>query len=192
MVMMAAPTLLLYVLGYVLLNLAYSFGLKHVVIADVIAVALGFLIRVVAGTAVIDLHVSSWLILCTFYLATFLALAKRRGEIKTSSEVGESRPVLVLYDLSLLDVLIAMAATASVLAYSIYTAAPETVAKFHTRNLIFTVPLAVYGVGRYLFLVYHRGLGEDPTSIVFRDKALQLVITLWIALSVAVLYTAHS
>jgi 4-hydroxybenzoate polyprenyltransferase len=182
----------LYVLVYVLLNVAYSMGLKHVVIADVLAVSIGFLIRVVAGTAVLDLAqgVSSWLILCAFYLATFLALAKRRGEWKTSSGTHETRPVLVHYDLSLLDTLITIAATAAVVSYSIYTAAPETVAKFHTRNLIFTVPLAVYGIGRYLFLVYRRSLGEDPTAIVFKDRALQLVIALWVASSIVILYTA--
>jgi hypothetical protein len=145
---------------------------------------------VVAGTAVLDLAVSSWLILCTFYIATFLALAKRRGEFKTASGTNDTRPVLLHYDLPLLDGLMAMAATASILTYSIYTAAPETVAKFHTRNLIFTVPLAVYGIGRYLFLVYRRNLGEDPTAIVFKDRALQLVIVLWVAISVLVLYTA--
>ncbi|MFO0982668.1 MAG: UbiA prenyltransferase family protein [Planctomycetota bacterium] len=177
-----------YVLAYVGLNVAYSAGLKHVVIADVIAVALGFLIRVVAGTAVIDLPVSSWLILCAFHLATFLALAKRRGEL--ASATSETRPVLVKYDLALLNTLITVAASASLLSYSIYTAAPETVAKFGTRNFIFTVPLAVYGIGRYLFLVYRRNLGEDPTSIVFKDRALQMVIALWVALAVVIIYCA--
>ncbi|MEW6745741.1 MAG: UbiA prenyltransferase family protein [Planctomycetota bacterium] len=173
---------------YLVMNTAYSVRLKRVVIADVILVALGFLLRVIAGTAVIGLPVSSWLILCTFYLATLLALTKRRGEIAMTKEAGGGRSVLREYDSHLLDLLIGLSAAAAILTYSIYTSAPETVAKFHTRNLLFTIPLVVYGVGRYLYLIYHQGKGDDPVALLFQDPHLWLILAAWIAASALILY----
>jgi len=175
------------VLGaYLVLNLAYTSFLKRVVIADVTCVALGFLIRVASGPKVVGLEVSSWLILCTFFGALFLALAKRRGELLVTGGAG-GRSVLEQYSPQALDVLVGMAGTATLLCYSIYTVAPDTVNKFHTDHLLFTVPFVFFGLGRYLLLLFRRQRGEDPAAVLFGDPGMLAAIFGWLATSWAVL-----
>lgn len=178
-------------LAYLLLNVAYTMILKRVVIADVTCVALGFLIRVVSGPAVAGLHVSSWLILCTFFGSLFLAVAKRRGEMMTTGESNSGRSVLDQYSAVALDLFLGMTATATLLSYSIYTVAPETVEKMGTRNLYFTIPLVFYGLGRYVILLYRRGKGEDPAAVLFTDRGLLVAIVAWLLVSAAVLGIVH-
>jgi len=169
---------------YLTLNLAYTGGLKKQPIADITCVALGFLIRVVSGPAVAGLFVSPWLFLCTFFGALFLASAKRRGEL-AAVEAGKTkgRSVLRLYPPRVLDILVGMAATATLLTYSIYTVADQTVIKFHTTGLMYTVPIVFLGLGRYLILLYGRGEGEDPSTTLFKDRVLLLTILSWILVS---------
>jgi 4-hydroxybenzoate polyprenyltransferase len=175
------PAGLLVLVAYLSLNVAYTTWLKQIAIADVSCVALGFLIRVVSGPKVAGLEVSSWLILCTFFGALFLACSKRRGELLITEGAGGGRSVLQHYSDRVLDLLVGMAATATLICDSIYTASPDTVAKFHTDHLLYTVPFVFFGLGRYVLLLYRRQRGEDPARVLFTDPGLLLAITGWLA-----------
>ena len=172
---------------YLTVNIAYTAKLKRIAIADVSCVALGFLIRVVAGPAVAGVEVSSWLVLVTFFGALFLATSKRRGELLSTAGSNGGRSVLRQYDDRSLDILVGMAATATLLTYSIYTVVPETVDKLGTRNLLYTIPLVFYGIGRYLILLYGRQLGEDPAAVLFGDRGLIVAIATWLTMSATIL-----
>jgi 4-hydroxybenzoate polyprenyltransferase len=177
------PSGVVVLVAYLFLNLAYTLFLKRVVIADVTCIALGFLIRVVSGPKVAGLEVSSWLILCTFFGALFLACAKRRGELLTTEGTDGGRAVLSDYSDRVLDLLVGMSGAATLLCYAIYTVSPETVAKFKTDHLLYTVPFVFFGLGRYLLLLYRRRGGEDPARVLFTDPGLLLAIGSWLASS---------
>ncbi len=157
-------------LGYAALMAAYSFYLKRVVIIDVFAIAAGFVLRAAAGAEAIGVPISDWLLVCVILLSLFLALAKRRQELAAAGD-GENlaRPVLGQYSEKLLDQMIAVAAAAAVVCYGLYTLWPETVARLGTSDLKYTVPLAVFGIFRYLFLVYRRQGGEQPERALLTD-----------------------
>ncbi len=176
-------------IAYLVLQLAYSAWLKHVVILDVMAVAVGFALRAVAGTVAIGVTISPWLFICTILGALFVALAKRRHELLFLESGGTShREVLGKYSEGLLDQMIAMATSSTVITYSLYTVAPETVAKFATHNLILTVPFVIFGVYRYLYLVYRKEMGGAPEKALLTDVPLLVGGLLWVATAVAVLY----
>jgi len=176
-------------LGYFLMQLAYSFKLKHMVVLDVMTVAAGFALRAVAGTVLVHVTISSWLFVCTILGALFIALAKRRHELLFLEGGGEAhRAVLEKYSEALLDQMMAVATSATVIAYCLYTIAPETVAKFGTHNLMLTVPFVLYGVYRYLYLVYRKEMGGAPERALLTDVPLIIVVVLWMASVVAVLY----
>ena len=156
---------------YFLLNLAYSFFLKGLLIIDCLSIALGFIFRVHAGSVVIAVPSSSWILLCTFFFALFLAFCKRRDEVTRVDDTGVTRASLREYSQTYLDQIIPPLAALSILCYALYTLADETVLK-HGPNLILTLPIVVFGVFRYLFLVHHRGQGEDPARVLFRDRPL--------------------
>jgi len=177
------PAGIVVLVPYLALNAAYTAFLKRIAIADVTCVAIGFLIRVVGGPKVADIEVSSWLILCTFFGALFLACAKRRGELMVTEGGDGGRSVLQKYSDRLLDILVSIAATATLLCYAIYTVSPETIAKFHTDHLLYTVPFVFLGLGRYLLLLYRRQRGEDPARLLFTDPGLMLAIGGWLATS---------
>jgi 4-hydroxybenzoate polyprenyltransferase len=177
------PAGVVVLVAYLFLNLAYTSILKRVVIADVTCIALGFLIRVVSGPKVAGLEVSSWLILCTFFGALFLACAKRRGELLTTEGTDGGRSVLTDYSDRVLDLLIGMSGSATLLCYAIYTVSAETLAKFHTDHLMYTVPFVFFGLGRYLLLLYRRRTTEDPARLLFTDPGLLLAIVSWVAAS---------
>lgn len=148
-------------LVYGILQLAYSLKLKHVVILDVFLVAAGFVIRVFAGGLVIDVPLSSWLLICTMLLALFLAMSKRRHELMLlEGNASSHRPILKEYSAYLLDQMIGVVTASTVIAYCLYTVSEETAAKFGTNNLIFTTPFVLYGIFRYLYLVHQKGMGE--------------------------------
>ena len=176
--------------GYFILNLAYSLFLKKMVAADVMTVALGFLIRVIAGGLAIGAPVSQWLIMCTFFGAAMLACCKRRAELDEAGDSSEARAVLADYSLPLLDLFIAVSAASAILAYALYTVSDRTVSAFNTSNLIYTLPLVVYGIFRYLFLVYRRSEGEDPAMVFIKDPGLILAILLWMGLAFVIVYHA--
>ncbi len=174
---------------YFVMQVAYSLRLKRVVVLDVMIVAIGFAFRAVAGTFVVHVAISHWLFVCTILLALFLALAKRRHELVFLEGGGIShRSVLGKYTSTLLDQMIAVATSATVVAYCIYTIAPETVAKFGTHNLILTFPFVLYGIYRYLYLVYRRDLGGAPERVLVTDLPLIVGVLLWMASVIVVLY----
>jgi 4-hydroxybenzoate polyprenyltransferase len=175
--------------AYFLLELAYSFRLKHLVVLDVMTVAAGFALRAVAGTVLVHVTLSSWLFVCTILFALFISLAKRRHELVTLVNGGAGhRAVLENYSETLLDQMMAVATSSSVIAYCLYTIAPETVAKFGTHNLMLTVPFVLYGVYRYLYLVYRKEMGGAPEQALLGDWPLLVDVLLWMGSVVAVIY----
>jgi 4-hydroxybenzoate polyprenyltransferase len=175
--------------AYVVLLSAYSAWLKHVVIVDVLVVALGFVLRAAAGALAIGVAISGWLLICTVLLALFLALGKRRHEVLTlEGSAARHRPILAEYSASLLDQMIAVVTASTVTAYALYTMSPETVAKFHTSLLPATLPFVLYGIFRYLYLLYRRHLGGNPSDMVVRDRPLLLNTLLWLVLVLLIIY----
>ena len=178
-------------LAYVGLLTLYSAVLKHVVIVDVLTVAIGFVLRAVGGALAIDVDISGWLLICTILIALFLALGKRRYEYLTlEGDAARHRPILAEYSAGLLDQMIAVVTASTVTAYALYTMAPETVAKFHTHLLPATLPFVLYGIFRYLYLLYRRQLGGNPSELLLNDRALLINTIGWIVAVVLIIYGA--
>jgi 4-hydroxybenzoate polyprenyltransferase len=178
---------LIVVFSYFSLQIAYSLYLKKVVIIDVFAIAFGFLLRALAGAVVIGVSISSWLIICTILLSLFLGMSKRRHELLLLEDSSLAhRFVLTEYSPYLLDQMISIVTASTVIAYTLYTTAPETMEKFGTRNLVFTVPFVLYGIFRYLYLVHKKGGGGSPEQMLLSDIPLLINILLW-AISVIVI-----
>jgi 4-hydroxybenzoate polyprenyltransferase len=176
-------------LSYVALLTAYSAWLKHLVIVDVLVVAIGFVLRAVAGALAVQVAISGWLLICTFLLALFLALGKRRHEVLSlEGAAPQHRAILAEYSAGLLDQMIAVVTASAVTAYALYTMSPETVAKFHTALLPATLPFVLYGIFRYLYLLYQRHLGGNPSDAVLRDRALLLNTLLWMGSVLLIIY----
>jgi 4-hydroxybenzoate polyprenyltransferase len=176
-------------LAYVALLTLYSVWLKHVVIVDVITVASGFVLRAVAGALAIDVEISGWLLICTILIALFLALGKRRYEYLTlEADAARHRPILAEYSAGLLDQMIAVVTASTVTAYALYTMSPETVAKFHTPLLPATLPFVLYGIFRYLYLLYRRQLGGNPSELFLNDRALLINTLGWILAVLLIIY----
>jgi 4-hydroxybenzoate polyprenyltransferase len=184
------PGFLLCALGYLALNLAYTFALKDVVILDVLAIATGFVLRAVAGAVAIQVVFSEWLIVCTLLLALFLALAKRRHELVTLEDAAGHRRALAEYSPYLLDQMIAVVTASCLTAYAFYTLAPETVEKYRTDRLALTIPFVIYGIFRYLYLVHRREQGGSPTDVLLTDRPLLAATVLWGLVVVLIVYTA--
>lgn len=174
---------------YYFLQVAYSLRLKHVVILDVFIIAAGFLIRVVAGGLAIEVAISHWLLICTALLALFLSMSKRRHELcLLEEEAINHRSILKEYNPYLLDQMIGVVTASTVVAYSLYTVSEETVTKFGTTKLIWTVPFVLYGIFRYLYLVHQRAEGGSPEALIIMDKPLLIDIFLWIVTVILILY----
>jgi 4-hydroxybenzoate polyprenyltransferase len=174
---------------YAALLTAYSVWLKHVVILDVLTVAIGFVLRAVAGAAAIGVDISGWLVICTILVALFLALGKRRHEYLTlHGDAAAHRPILAEYSESFLDQMVAVVTASTVTAYALYTMSPDTVAKFHTRWLPLTLPFVLYGVFRYLYLLYRRELGGNPSDLLLSDRALLINTVLWMVALLLIIY----
>ncbi len=165
---------------YLLLNVLYTLWLKHMVILDVMSISLGFVLRVQAGGEAIGLDVSHWLFLCTTFLALFLAFSKRRHEITLlAGAASGQRRVLDHYSPAFLDQMINVVTASSVVSYALYAVAPETVAKYGTHNLVYTTPLVLYGIFRYLYLMYQRSAERNPTEAILRDPPFLINLLLW-------------
>jgi len=165
---------------YFLLQVAYSLKLKHIVILDIFVLASGFVIRVAAGGLVINVPISSWLLICTSLLALFIGMSKRRHELVILEDKAvHHRPILKEYSPYLLDQMISVVTASTVIAYCLYTISPETVEKFGTRNLIYSSIFVLYGIFRYLYLVHQKGSGGNPEEMVIKDKPLLIDIILW-------------
>lgn len=170
--------------AYVAINLAYSAGLKHVVILDVFLVSAGFMLRILAGTLGLGIAPSHWLLACGMLVTLFLGFAKRRAELDLLRALGGAhRRVLEHYSAPLLDQMIAVAAAGTVVAYALYTVSPETIALHGTDRLVHTVPFVLYGMFRYLFLLHRRGGGGDPALELVRDPHLVAALLGWLALT---------
>jgi 4-hydroxybenzoate polyprenyltransferase len=175
--------------GYFLLNIAYSYHLKHVVIMDVFIVASGFFLRVLGGAEVINVDVSSWLLICTLLLSLFLAFSKRRHELVILDEnATQHRKILAEYSPYFLDQMISVVTASTVVSYILYTTSEETVMKFNTRALILTVPFVLYGIFRYLYLVHQKEGGGNPTTALLSDIPLMMNMILWILTAGLIIY----
>ena len=180
---------LLSALGYLALQAIYTAALKKQVIVDVIAIAIGFVLRVAAGALAIGVPISNWLYLCTFLLALFLGFSKRRAELSLLQErAAEHRPGLGELSLPLLDQLIAAVTASTILSFSLYTMSPDTVAKFGSDHLMLTLPCVIYGIFRYLYLVYRKGSGGSPEKLLLSDRPLLITIALFVLIAGAVIY----
>ena len=174
--------------AYLLLNVAYSLGLKHVVLLDVFIISAGFMLRILAGTLGVGIEPSHWLLLCGLLVTLFLGFAKRRAELAALEGGGGShRQVLDDYDPQLLDKLIGICAAGTLVTYSLYTVSPETVAMHGTGNLVYSVPCVLYGLFRYLFLLHRRGGGGDPAAALLGDRHLLGAFVAWLAVVLLVL-----
>jgi 4-hydroxybenzoate polyprenyltransferase len=181
-------TLAIILSAYLLLNLAYSYGLKHVVVLDVFIIAAGFMLRLLAGTVGIGIAPSHWLLLCGLMLTLFLGFAKRRAELSALlQESVRHRRVLEHYTPTMLDQFTTLTATATIIAYGLYTVSPETVALHGTTALMASVPFVLYGLLRYLFLLHRRDGGGDPAWELLTDRHLQIAFLGWLVTVVAVL-----
>ncbi|WP_320178422.1 decaprenyl-phosphate phosphoribosyltransferase [Roseovarius pacificus] len=180
---------LMAVLFYLALTVSYSLVWKHLVILDVMVLALGFVVRAMAGAIALDVVFSKWLVVCTLFLALFLALAKRRSEIiLLDQDAAGHRGVLQHYTTAYLDSLIHIVAGGALLTYTIYTCSPEVEANFGTDKLYVTLPFVVYGLFRYLYLVQHKTGGGDPSRTLIKDWPLGLTVALWGLANIAIIY----
>ncbi len=177
---------------YFAINVAYSLRLKRVPILDVIILALGFVLRAVGSVDVLarpDVIISPWLLLCTFFLAMFIGAGKRRAELALlEGAAAEHRVALSGYSVQFLDRIMTATMTSSILAYAIYTLYPGTIEKFGTDELVYTVPHVVFGLLRYMYIVYERDEGGSPTEAILHDRALLVTVGLWVLTVIYILY----
>ena len=182
------------VVTYIALILLYSYWLKHLVIIDVIVVALGFVIRAIAGIEAIripgvEVAMTGWFLSCTFFLALFLAICKRRHEYTFLNEKAENhRKVLLEYSIAFIDQMVAVVTSATVISYAIWTTSGE-LAK--GRGMVYTIPFVIYGIFRYLYIVYKKEVGGAPEKALFNDKYLMVNILLWMIAILLILYFRH-
>ncbi|NLV46289.1 MAG: decaprenyl-phosphate phosphoribosyltransferase [Candidatus Hydrogenedentes bacterium] len=175
-------------LVYIILTVSYSLLLKNVFIVDVIVVALGFVVRAIAGAVAIEVVFSNWLIVCTLFLALFLALGKRRGEIVLlEGQARNHREVLHHYSTVFIDQMLLIVAGGALITFTIYTCSAEVVARIGTDKLYMTLPFVVYGLARYLWLVEHNGTG-DPSQVLLKDWPTCAAVLLWAVTCVAIIY----
>ena len=175
--------------AYVVVNIAYSFYLKHVAILDVTIIATGFVLRLFIGSVVTDTALSTWIVVMTFLLALFLALAKRRDDVLTYLETGKKmRRVINGYNLQFLDTAMAIMASVVIVAYTIYTTSAEVVERFHSQYLYLTALFVILGIMRYLQIAFVHQDSGSPTNIVLKDRFMQITILAWVVTFVWVLY----
>jgi len=173
--------------AYLALQILYSFPLKHIVIIDVLTIAVGFVLRAVGGAVAVHVEISRWLLVCTILLALFIALAKRRHElVLLAGDAATHRPILGEYSAYLLDQMIGVVTASTLISYVFYTISPETQAKFGTAWLGLTIPFPLYGIFRYLYLVHQREGGGSPADLLLTDRPLLACVALW-ALTVALI-----
>jgi 4-hydroxybenzoate polyprenyltransferase len=181
LVYLTAPKVLAILIGYMVMNIAYSLRFKHVVILDIFVIATGFMLRILAGTLGVGIPPSQWLLLCGLMVTLFLGFTKRRAEIIALTEDKTAhRKVLEHYSPVLLDKMIGITASGLIMSYSLYTMNPDTIRIHHTPNLIYTVPFVMYGVFRYIYLLHHQSRGGDPSHDLVRDPHLFVVVCAWL------------
>lgn len=182
-------TFFVILLAYFILNLAYSLKIKQIVILDIMFIASGFVLRIFAGTTLAGVSPSDWLIICTITLSLFLGFSKRRNELVLMGEnAGYQRKVLKEYSIHFLDQMISMVTACTVMSYILYTVSPETVNRFGTKNLIFSIPFVLFGVFRYLYLIYLKKTIENPIDLILKDFPSLLNILLWFSAVMIIIY----
>jgi 4-hydroxybenzoate polyprenyltransferase len=180
---------LLVIMAYLALSAAYNSGLKRIFIVDVLVVSAGFVLRAVAGAAAVHAEISPWLVCCTFMLALYLALGKRRNELALLGEAARHhRRNLRSYSIPLLDNWLTALSGATVVCYALYTQSPRTVENFHTTNLLYTVPFVLYALFRYQHLVIRENEGGEPGSSLLRDRGMILAICGWAFVAALIVY----
>ncbi len=178
------------VIAFFLLNIFYTFYLKHIVLLDIFSIAAGFILRVVGGAYAIEVPISNWLLITTMFVSLFLAIMKRRSELVLIEEkkLMETRKVLEYYSIHFTDQMATIAAAAVIISYALYTVAIKTVAHFGTENLIFTTPFVVFGIFRYLYIVFQLHKGENASEILVKDVPMLINIVLYIVVTVVIIY----
>jgi len=175
--------------SYVVMNIAYSFYLKHIAILDVTIIAIGFVLRLFVGSAVTGIQLSMWIVIMTFLLALFMALAKRRDDVLIFLETGKKvRKVIDGYNLQFLDTAMAIMASVVIVAYTIYTTSTEVVERFHSEYLYLTALFVILGIMRYLQIAFVHLDSGSPTKIVLKDHFMQATIIAWIISFTWILY----
>lgn len=180
----------LFLIGFVCLNVFYSFSLKHIVILDVFSIAAGFTIRVLAGAAIINVPVSSWLILTTMFISLFLGVMKRHSELEQVSNIlnGTTRKVLSEYSITFTNQMATVTAAGVIICYALYTVSQRTISVFGTENLIYTTPFVVFGIFRFMYLEYLNQKGENTTQIMLTDIPMIVTVLLYILTTVLIVY----
>jgi len=174
---------------YFALNLLYTFVLKHLVILDVLSIAVFFVLRAAAGAEAIAVPISHWLLICTVLLALFIALSKRRHElVLLEDDASSHRASLIEYTPYLLDQMIAVVTASTLMAYILYTVDIRTVSEVGSDRLIFTIPCVIFGIFRYLYLIHQKGEGGDPDRIIVSDRPFLVNLLIWAAIAAAVVY----
>ena len=167
-------------LAYLVLNLLYSFGLKHVAIVDIVCIAVGFVLRVFAGGVAARVEISPWIVIMTFLMALFLALAKRRDDLRLSDQGHDVRKAIDGYSADFISLAMGVMASVIIVAYILYTVSPEIVAKHGTRRLYLSGVWVILGVLRYLQLTFVEENSGSPTQVLIKDLVLQAIIVLWL------------
>ena len=171
---------------YLFINLSYSLRLKHVVLVDVMIVAACYLLRALGGAVVLQVSISTWFVLCSFTLALFLAVVKRRQELVVLEEdAGRHRAILDEYSIPFLDQVIAVLTSASLVCYALYAMG---VGEDGGGAMQWTIPFVLYGLLRYLYIVHRQGGGGNPTAVIWGDRPLQIDLLLWLLVSIGALY----
>ena len=176
-------------MAYLVLQVLYSGPLKRILIVDVLTIAVGFVLRAAGGATAVRVEISHWLLVCTLLLALLIALAKRRHElVLLAADATSHRRILGDYSEYLLDQMIGIVASATLIAYVFYTVSPETQEKFGTAWLGLTIPFPLYGIFRYLYLVHRREGGGSPADLLLADRPLLVCVGLWALAVTAIIY----
>ena len=182
------PFFMIIVWLYVLINILYTEFLKKIVIVDIFCIASGFMLRVIGGGLLISVNISKWLILTTMFLSLFLAVMKRRVEIANSPDAGEQRSVLKDYSLNFIDQIAAMTGSGVILSYALYSVADRTVSVFGTERLVFTTLFVIFGIFRYMYLVYKKDKGENVIEVLLTDLPMVINFILYAGTAIFIIY----
>lgn len=173
---------------YILLNFFYTMWLKEVVIVDIFCIAFGFMLRVFSGALAVNVFISNWLILTTIFISLFLAVMKRRVEIASSPNAVEQRAVLKDYTLNFIDQISAITAGGVIICYALYSVSERTVRQFGSESLVFTSIFVIFGIFRYMYLVYKKDMGENVTEVLISDLPMIINAALFVAVAVYIIY----
>ncbi|MBN1638675.1 MAG: decaprenyl-phosphate phosphoribosyltransferase [Ignavibacteriales bacterium] len=176
------------ILAYFLMNIFYTLILKKIVIVDIITIAIGFMLRVLGGAVVIEIYISKWLILSTIFISLFLAVMKRRSELVYQNNEVVTRKVLENYSIDFINQIGAIVAAGVIICYSLYSVDARTKAYFGTENLVYTTLFVIFGIFRYMYLVYLKQKGESSIEMIFKDMPLLFAIVLYVISVVLIIY----